>query len=214
MLTEDLRVLAGLQESTAQHNPLPEYITEIQQAQKADELRKEKSTYTVASNFELFKSKMDKFKAIFEMIDSVTSKDNTSTFINGIMESKYSKLQQFVDIVLNDSMAQSILFLENNYNLIEKEILVIHNINEHIEEDSVDTYFVSNLISSKGHHGIRFNLFKNKDLTEQIGTEIPYGTQIVSISENFSLIKLDGKKIYSSLTREDLKNLENKGLLL
>lgn len=214
MLTEDLRVLAGLQESTSQHNPLPEYITEVQQIQKDEEIRKANSTYTVASNFDLFRTKMTKFKAMFEMMDKLMNSTNASTFVNGIMESKYSKLQEFAEITLNESMAQAILFLENNFVLIEREIFKINSINEMIDEDKAETYFVSNLISSKGHHGIRFNLYENKDLTNQIGDEIPYGTQIVSIAEGLSIVKLDGKKIYSSLTREDLKQLEDKGLLL
>lgn len=214
MLTENLRVLAGLQESTSQHNPLPEYITEIQQIQKEEEIRKENSTFTVASNFDLFRTKMTKFKAMFEMMDKLMNNENASTFVNGIMESKYSKLEEFAEITLNHSMAQAILFLENNFVSIEREIFKISSINEEIDEDKAETYFASTLISSKGHHGIRFNLFENKDLTEQVGTEIPYGTQIISIAEGLSMVKLDGKKIYSSLTRDELKQLEDKGLLL
>ena len=214
MLTEEVRIFAGLQESSTKSNPLPGYITEVQEAQKVKELRSVNTTYNVASNFDLFKSKMDKFKALFTLIEAVVETDNAKTFINGIMEKQYSKLEQFVDIVLNESMAQSMLFLENNFNAIEKEVLSIQYINEEIDEDSADTYFVSNLITSKGHHGIRFHLYENKDLTNQIGSELPYGTQIVSISENSSMVKLDGKRVYSSLTRADLKELEDKGLLL
>ena len=214
MLTEDLRVLAGIQESVTTSNPLPTYITEIQQAQKIEEQRRENTTYSVASNFNTFKSKITKIKAMFEMISVIIEEDNASTFVNGIMESKYPKLEQFTEIALNDSIAQSIAYLENNFDMIEKDILSIQYINETIDEDSAESYFVSNIITSQGYHGIGFDLFENKDLTDKIGSELEYGTQIISISETVSMVKLNGKKIYTSLSRTDLKDLESKGLLL
>jgi len=214
MLTEDLRVLAGIQESVAASNPLPTYITEIQQAQKLEEQRKENTTYSVASNFNTFKTKITKIKAMFEMISVIIEEDNASTFINGIMESKYPKLEQFTEIALNDSIAQAVAYLENNLELVERDILAIQYINETIDEENADTYFVSNIITSNGHHGIDFDLFENKDLTNNIGSELEYGTQIISVSESISMVKINGKKIYTSLTRSNLKDLERKGLLL
>jgi hypothetical protein len=214
MLTEDLRVLAGIQESVSATNPLPKYISEIQEAQKIEEQRIENSSYSVASNFNIFKTKITKIKALFEMISVIIEDDNVSTFINGIMESKYPKLKQFTEIALNDSVAQAVAYLENNLKLVEQDILSIQYINETIDEETADTYFASNLITSKGHHGIDFDLFENKDLTQKIGHKIEYGTQIISMTETLSMVKLDGKKVYSNLTRCDLKELEKKGLLL
>lgn len=214
MLTEDLRVLAGIQESVNTINPLPKYITEIQQAQFLEEQRNQNTTYSVATGFSTFKVNITKMKGIFEMLILVTEADNASTFINGIMESKYSTLEKFTEIAINDSIAQSIAYLENNFNSIEREILSIQYTNETLEEDNEETFFVSNLIKSNDHHGIDFTLFENKDLTHAIGSELEYGTQIISISESISMVKINGKKIYTSLSRSNLYDLESKGLLL
>ena len=214
MLTEELRVLAGLQESKSTYNPLPEFITEIQHEQEVQEQRKRNSTYNVASNFGLFKQKMNKMNSMVEMIMTLTADDKSSTFVNGIMESKYSKLKDFTDKVLNESITSGFLFLENNFNSIEKELLSINAINETEDEENSETFFVSNLITSKGSHGIRFSLYENKDLTDAIDAELVYGAQIISLTENITVVKQDGKKMYSTLSRNDLHQLEEQGLLL
>ena len=214
MLTESMRLLAGLQESEIRVNPLPQLIKEEQEQIINERQRIIDEKKTVISHFDIFKESMIKYQKMIEMVNEIFDKNKTQEFVNGLFENKYTRLQKFADIVINESFGKSMEYLDEYYYVIKEEMDKINFLMEEVDEINTQSYFVSNLLKSKDTHDIKFNIFKNKDLTEKVSDEIEYGVQIFVISESTSMIKIKGKKYYTSLTLNQLKILENKGFLI
>jgi len=209
-----MRLLAGIQKSETRTNPLPQLIKEEQEEiiTKRQRIKDEKKT--VISHFDIFKENMTKYQTMIEMVNDIFDEKKSKEFVNGLFENKYTRIQKFADIVINESFGKSMEYLDEYYYVIKEEVDKINYLNEEIEESKSQTYFVANLLKSKDTHDIKFNVFKNKDLTEKVSDEIEYGVQILSIKENISMIKIKGTKYYTTLTKNQLETLENKGFLI
>jgi len=214
MLTESMRVLAGLQETVTVENLLPKLIKEEQQQILREEQRIKDEKKTVVSHFDTFKENMERYQQMIEVVNEMFSEEKTQEFVAGLFGGKYTRLQRFADIVINESFGRAMQHLDQNYYIIKEEVDKINFLMEAVNETDAPSYFVSNALISKDEHDIRFNVFKNKDLTEKVSSEIEYGTQILSITESVSMIKVNGKKYYTTLTNTQLKTLENKGFLI
>jgi len=214
MLTESMRLLAGIQESETRTNPIPQLIKEEQEKIISAEERIKNEKKTVISHFDIFKEQMIKYQEMIEMVNDIFAENKSKEFVNGLFENKYPSIQKFADIVINESLGNSMEYLDKNYYNIKEEIDKINYLNEELDESKCQTYFVANLLKSKDIHNIKFNVFKNKDLTEKVSDEIEYGVQIFSIKEDISMIKINGTKYYTTLTKNQLEMLENKGFLI
>lgn len=215
VLTEDFRILAGLQESKTIENPLPKIIKEEQEQILREQQRIENEKKTVISHFNLFEEKMFKYNNMIQKVMKLFDESNKKEFVDGLFESKYRNLQRFADIVINDSLSTMMIYLEKNYYDIKDELEKIEFL---IENDNVinsEDFFVSNTIFSHDpNHNFNIRVYKNKNLDEKVSNEILYGSQIISINNNMSLIKESGIKYYTPLTLEQLKELEKKGYLI
>ena len=214
MLSENMRILAGLQETISVENPLPKLIREEEERILREEQRARDEKKTVVSHFDEFQEKMTKYQEMLETVNQIFEETKTQQFINGLFENKYSELAKFADVVINESFDNAIQHLDNNYSSIKKELNNINFLVESEEEDNAPTFFVALRLKSNDEHDINFNVFKNKDLIDKVSDEIEYGTQIISINEDYSIMKVDGKKYYITLTRSDLKMLENQGYII
>lgn len=215
MLTENMRILSGLQESQIKTDPLDLFLKEEENREIVEKTRKINEHKVVASNFDLFNSTMNTYKTMIETVCKIFEDKNSKEFINGILEHKYTNLQHFASIVLNQTFMESIQYLDKNYYHILDEMKSIEYITESINESEAECYFVSNnIISDDIRHNIRVRLFKNRDLTERISDEINYGAQLIIISENCVIIKDSGKKRYSSFSSSEIKKLLSAGFII
>lgn len=215
MLNEELRVLAGLQESLIKEDTLKTFLIEEETSRLKEKQRKMDEHKTVASNFDIFQQKIEQYKETIALVYTLFNSNNSKEFVNGLFEQKYTYLQRFADIVINESFSTSISYLEQHYYSIKEELNIINHLSEELDESNAETYFVSNkIVSTDTTHNITFRLFKNKNLTEAISNEILYGSQISLISDNFVIVKESGKKRYALLTRTHIKTLLDSGYLI
>jgi len=214
MLTEDLRILAGLQETKSVENPLPKLIKEEQTQILKEKQRIIDEQKTVITHFDVFKDKMEKYNLMIERVMTLFNDKNQKEFVDGLFETKYSHLQKFADVVINDSISTSVNHLEKNYYTLKEELEKIEYLVEADNESSGKDYFVSTTIFSKDTHNLHISLFKQKDLEEKFSNEIPYGSQVISLGENLAVVKDSGKKYYTSLSPNQLIELEEKGFLI
>lgn len=215
MLTEDLRILAGLQETKSVENALPKLIEEEQTQLLKEKQRIIDEQKTVVTHFNVFKDKMEKYNLMIERVMTLFNDKNQKEFIDGLFETKYSNLQKFADVVINDSLYTMMHHLEKNYYHLKEELEKIEYLVETDNESIGKDYFVSDTIFSKDtKHNLYIRLFKHKDLSEKILNEIPYGSQIISLSENLAVVKASGKKYYTPLSPTQLLELEKKGFLI
>ena len=214
MLTEELRIIAGLQDSKVIENPLPKLIKEEHEHILREKQRIKDEQKTVVSHFTLFKEKMETYQSMIDTVMKLFEDKSQKEFIDGLFETKYSNLQKFADIVINEGISSSMKYLENNYYNLKEELEKINYLVEIVDETNSEDFFVSQTIFTEETHNLHIRLFKNKDLTEKVSNEIPYGSQIISIGENLSVVKDSGKKYYTTLSPEQLHLLEQKGYLI
>lgn len=215
MLTEDLRILAGLQESKTVDNPLPKLIKEEKQQILREKQRIANEQKTVVSHFSIFEEKMKSYNEMIIKVMKLFEDKNQKEFIDGLFETKYSNLQRFADVVINESMSNAISHLEKNYYTIKEELSKIEYLVESDNEADGKDYFVSDTIfSNDTKHNLHIRLYKQKNLDEKISNEIPYGAQIISLGENLAVVKDSGKKYYTTLSPKQLNELEKKGFLI
>ena len=214
MLTDEIKILAGIESSIPAVNLLHDYIKEAQYHESQKVQRTQNIQYSVVSNLNIFEHKFDELKKMIAAVDVLLTEHNKITFIDGVLDSKFNILQQFADRVIHDDLVEAITYFNNNSTEIVNTVNDIQSINEYICIEDKPSFFATNHITSNGNHTIKFNLFENKDMTKQIGREIPYGTHIISITENIAMVKLDDSTVYASLTLSNLKLLEEIGLLI
>lgn len=215
ILTEDLRIIAGLQESRSIENPLPALIKEHEEQLLREKQRVLDEKKTVVSHFTLFKEKMENYQSMIETVMKLFEDKSQKEFISGLFETKYSNLQRFADIVINESIDSTMKHLEKHYYNIKEELDKINYLVESDNEMNAKDYFVANTIfTDDTKHSLHIRLFKHKDLIEKVSNEIPYGAQIISLGENLAVVKDSGKKYYTTLTPQQLTELEKKGYLI
>lgn len=210
-----MRIIAGLQESKIVENPLPKILAEEKRQILREKQRIIDEQKTVITHFDLFKERMERYQEMISMVSRLFEENNSREFIGGLYESKYSQLQKFADIVINDSMSVTIQYLDDNYYAIKNDLDRITRLNESIDENNSPTYFVAeSLISHDVIHNINIPVFKYQTLEEKVSSEIPYGAEIIHISENLTIVRHSGKKYYTRFTFDQIKTLENKGFLI
>lgn len=215
MLTEDMRILAGLKESKTVENPLPKLMEAERQQILVERQRIIDEQKTVITHFNLFQEKMERYQEMIETVNKLFADKNKKEFIGGLYESKYNHLQKFADVVINDKLSIVMEYLDNHYYAIKGDLDRIVRLNEAIDENNAKTFFVSQtLISHDKDHGINIPVFKYQTLEEKVSSEIPYGAEIILISENLTIVRHSGKKYYTRLTSDQIKHLEKKGYLI
>lgn len=215
MLTEDMRIIAGLQESKTVENPLPKLMESERQQILREKQRIIDEQKTVTTHFNVFQEKMERYQEMIATVSKLFEEKNSKEFINGLYESKYTQIQKFADVVINDSMATTMNYLDKNYYVIKNELDRIVRLNEAIEENNAPTYFVAEaLVTHDPKHNLNIPVFKYQTLEEKVASEIPYGAEIICISENLTIVRHSGKKYYTRLTTEQVKSLEKAGFLI
>lgn len=215
ILSEEIRIMAGLQESKSVDNPLPNLIKEEQEKILRERQRVIDEQKTVVTHFDLFKEKMGNYQKMINTVMSLFEDQSQKKFIDGLFETKYSNLQKFADIVINEDIESSMKYLETNYQVLKEELDNINYLVENDNETNAVDFFVSEtLFSQDENHNLHIRVFKNKDLTNKISNEIPYGSQIISLGESLAVVKDSGKKYYTTLSPTQLKELEKKGYLI
>lgn len=215
MLTEEMRILAGLQNSKKVENKLPSLIQKEKQKIFDARQRIVNEQKNVLSHFDIFKEKIEKYNNIMFFISKLFESGNIEELKKGLYESKYKKIQTFADIVINDSLSITMGYLENHYDEIKNEIDKIMLLTEKIDEQNGKTFFVAKtLISHDLDHNIKIPIFKDKLLEQKISNEIHYGSEIIYLTEKLSIIKYDGKKFYTKISLNNIDDLEKKGFLI
>lgn len=215
MLTEEMRLFAGLQESKTVVDPLPQLMEDERQQILNEKQRALNEKKSVLSDFDTFQSKIEKYKGMIEVVSSLCEGDIKAEFITGLLESKYSTLQKFADVVINDDFITAMSYLEDNYYFLRESIDRIQKLIETLDEEGAPTYFVAkSLVSQDNDHDLNVFVFKTKTLEEKISSEIEYGSEIIYLSENVSSVRCNGKKYYSKFTASQIEMLEKKGFLI
>ena len=215
MLDESMRLLAGLQESQIVKNPLPQLFEDERLIVLKEKQRIENEHQSVLNNFEKFQQKMEYYKEMIDNVSALFEKKHVTEFMSGLYESKYVCLRQFADIVINDDMKTTIAYMEHHYETINKELSTIIKLTESVDEENGTTYFVvKTLITNDTDHLLNIPVFKYKTLEEKINNEIPYGAEIIYLTENLSIIRSEGRRTYTRLTSSQLSMLETKGFLI
>lgn len=210
-----MRLLAGLQESRTVENLLPQLIeTERQQVLK-EKQRVLDERRSVLRDFDTFQSKIDEYKDMIEVVSLLFEEKNRALFVEGLLESKYSELQKFADMVINDDITVSMSYLEENYQQIKASVDKIQKITTTLNEDAGLTYFVARpLITDEDDHGLNVFVFRNQTLEEKVSNEILYGAKIVFLSEDISVVRYRGNKYYTKFSLSQINMLEKKGFLI
>ena len=215
MLTEDMRILAGLKESKSVDDPLPRLMEAERQQILRERQRIIDEKKTVVTHFSLFQEKMERYQEMITTVNKLFEERNRKEFVGGLYESKYNHLQRFADVVINDSISTVMSYLDDHYYVIKGELDRINRLNEAIEENNAPTFFVSKvLFSHDDAHGFNIPVFKYQTLEEKVSSEIPYGAEIILISENLTMVRHSGKKFYTRLTSTQISLLEKKGFLI
>jgi hypothetical protein len=215
MLTEDMRIVAGLQEAKTVENPLPKLLEAEKQQILRERQRIIDEQKTVTTHFTIFQERMERYQEMIQTVSALFTPENTKEFVGGLYESKYAQLQKFADVVINDDLSTAMSYLDENYYVIKTELDRIGRLNEAIEESNAPTYFVAEpLVTYDSEHNLNIPVFKYQTLEEKVASEIPYGAEIIQLSENLSIVRHSGKKYYSRFTTEQLTMLEKKGFLI
>lgn len=210
-----MRIVAGLQESKIVENPLPKIMEYERQKILREKQRIIDEQKTVISHFDLFKEKMEKYQEMISTVSKILDEKNSKEFINGLYESKYTQLQKFADIVINDSMSDTMQYLDDNYYILKDELSKISKLNEIIDTNNYPTFFVAEtLFTHDKKHGLNIPVFKYQTLEEKVSNEIPYGAEIIYLSEDLTVIRHSGKKYYTRFTKDQIDELESKGFLI
>ncbi len=215
MLTENMRILAGLKESKTVENPLPQLMEAERQQILREKQRIIDEQKTVVTHFSIFQEKMEKYQEMITTVNTLFEEKNRKEFIGGLYETKYNHLQRFADVVINDSLSTMMDYLDDHYYAIKGDLDRITRLNEAIEENNSPTFFVSQtLFSHDDAHGFNIPVFKYQTLEEKVASEIPYGAEIILISETLTVVRHSGKKYYTRLTTSQVEQLEKKGFLI
>lgn len=215
MLTEDMRIIAGLQESKHVDNPLP-MLLEIEKQEKIQQINRDlNSKKNVTTHFETFKENIIKYYEMIESIKTLCENQYSQEFISGLFEARYNAIEKFANIVINENISVVFQYLDEHYNSIKNELEKIKKINEIIDIENAPTYFVTHEIySDDAPHHLNIKIYKNKTLEEHIDNMIPYGAEIIYISEELTIIRHSGKKFYTRLTKNEINLLEVKKFLI
>ena len=215
MLTEDMRIIAGLQESKQVDNPLP-MLLEIEKQEKIQRINRDlNSKKNVTTQFETFKENITKYYEMIESIKTLCENQYSQEFISGLFEARYNAIEKFANIVINENISVVFQYLDEHYNSIKNELEKIKKINEIIDIENAPTYFVTHEIySDDAPHHLNIKIYKNKTLEEHIDNMIPYGAEIIYISEELTIIRHSGKKFYTKLTKNEINLLEVKKFLI
>ncbi len=215
MLTEDMRIIAGLQESKHVDNPLP-MLLEIEKQEKIQRINRDlNSKKNVTTHFETFKENITKYYEMIESIKTLCENQYSQEFISGLFEARYNAIEKFANIVINENISVVFQYLDEHYNSIKNELEKIKKINEIIDIENAPTYFVTHEIySDDAPHHLNIKIYKNKTLEEHIDNMIPYGAEIIYISEELTIIRHSGKKFYTKLTKNEINLLEVKKFLI
>lgn len=215
MLTEEMQILSGLKESKTVDNPLPKLMEAERQQILREKQRIIDEQKTVITHFSLFQEKMERYQEMIGTVTGLFSDKNKKEFISGLYESKYNHLQRFADVVINDNLSVVMEYLDNHYYNIKGDLDKIVRLNESINESNSPTFFVSRtLISYDPEHNINVPVFKYQTLEEKVSSEIPYGAELVLISENLVVVRHSGKKYYTRITGNQIAILEKKGFII
>lgn len=215
ILTENMKILAGLQESKIIENPLPKLIEAEKRELFLEQERIRNAKKSVLGNFSIFQEKMEEYGKMINTILGLFTPENSKMFNTGLVESKYPQLQRFADIVINDDLTKTMVYMDAYYYEIKEELDLINKMNESINEDNAPSYFVARDIKSNdSRHHMNVTLFKYKTLDEAIMDVIPYGAQLIHISEKLTIIKDGGKKYYTSLSTNQIEQLEKNNFLI
>ena len=210
-----MKILAGLQTSKHVENPLPKIIESEQHQYLVEKQRLENEQKTVFGHFNIFEKKLLRYEEMLKNINVLFEEKNKKYFLSTLTESKNKLLQTFGDIVINDDIDVAMKYMFENYYSLKDEIEKIVKVNEKINETDAPTYFVSQpLITHDSMHNVVISVFKHQTLQEKISNEIPYGAEIVYISESLTLVKHSGKKFYCRLSKDNINLLEKKGFLI
>lgn len=210
-----MKILAGLKESKTVENPLPKLMEAERQQILREKQRIIDEQKTVITHFDIFQQKMEKYQDMIATVNKLFEEKNRKEFVGGLYESKYNHLQRFADVVINDSLSTVMEYLDDHYYAIKGDLDRITRLNEAIEENNAPTFFVSKLlVSHDREHGFHIPVFKYQTLEEKISNEIPYGAEIILISENLTIVRHSGKKFYTRFTKQQIDVLEKKGFLI
>lgn len=215
MLNEDMRILAGLKESKTIENPLPKLLEAEHQQILREKQRIIDEQKTVVTHFSIFQEKIERYKSMIDTVIKLFEEKNRKEFVGGLYESKYNRLQKFADVVINDNITTVMCYLDEHYYAIKGDIDRIIRLNDTIEENNAPTFFVANtLFANDISHGMNIALFKHHTLEEKVANTIEYGSEIIHISENLTIVNQSGKRYYTRLTSDQIKHLEKKGYLI
>lgn len=214
-LDEETRIIAGLQESMNVENPLPKLIESERKKALTERQRIINEQKTVLTHFDVFKEKMERFQSMVSVVSTLLENKHSKEFIGGLVESKYGQLQKFADVIINDDFAVSMTYLEEHYYSIKEELDKIQLINETDDEEGAPNFFVSEpLITNDPSHKLNVPVFKLRTLEEKVSNEIPYGSELIHVSENLTIVRHSGKKFYTRFTSDQIELLEKKGFLI
>lgn len=215
MLDEQTRILAGLQESQKIEDPLPLLIERENQEYLTIKNRLENEQKSVLSAFNIFQDNFNRYAEMCNLVNTLFKTDNKKVFFDGMLISKYTYIQKLADITINDNISKTMNYLNNNYYNIKAELESINMINSIIDESKAKSYFVSNTITSYDEkHNIVFSIFEQQTLENKVSNEIPYGAEIIYISEDLSIVRHSGKKFYLVLNEINIIKLEKLGYLI
>ncbi len=210
-----MRILAGIQETKFVENSLHRLLEDERQTALENAKRIIDEKKTVVTNFDIFKTRIDSYLCMLECVTAIFNSNNHTEFMKGIQESKYENLQKFADIVINDDISKVFSYLDAHYCILKEEMDTISLLVESVDEDGGTTYFAStDLFSDMLPENVEISLFKNRLMEKPICNDIPYGSEIVFLNENLSVVKFNGKKYYAKFSQKNITMLEKHGFLI
>jgi len=205
MLTEELRILAGLQESKEIINPLPKIIKNEENHNKLIKLRKENEQKTILSHFQIFENKFDNVLNIIKRFDNLIK--NKDIFMDGIIDGKYQYLQKAIETMINDSTVDFMRFIKNNKANLIKEFDRFDCIKVNIDESKLKDFFVASDLNKTLYTDI--SLKEKKD-----NIAIEYGDHILILDGDLAIIKKNNKRFYFKLTEKEILYMIDNNILL
>lgn len=213
ILTEEMRLLSGLQSNEIVVNPILEIIENEKQQELNNDVRLKNKKKIVLTGFSSYREKVNSYYDMILTVKKLLSSDFERELISGVVESKYPNLQKFVDVVVNDDIGVVFKNLNDEFLNIKKEIDEIESVLNLIEENNAQVYFVS---SDKLFEMVEVPLYKDKNLLTEIfpGDNVPYGAKITQLHGDLISIKFDGKRFFSKLSSDKIDELVKKGILI
>lgn len=213
ILNEQLRILSGLQESQFKENPLPQLLEQERKLHETLEFRKLNSKKNVLDNIETIHQEWSRYTKMIESVNNIFSSENKKLLVDGLFESKYSTIQQLFNISINEGMSHAIRYMQDNYSVLNNELNRITYLTETINHDDYDYFFATKDISIEDL-GIEFKIYKNKDLTEIVSNTIIYGSEISYLSDDLTIIRSSGHKLFTTILKEQFDLLVSSGFII